>query len=68
MAQLQIRDVPAELHRKLRARAANTGQSLAEYVLDELARAVEHHEQIELAGSDASESAEDEEVAAVPTG
>ena len=48
MAQLQIRDVPSDLHRKLRARAANMGQSLSEYVLDELARSVERSEQAEL--------------------
>ena len=51
MAQLQIRDVPSELHRKLRARAANMGQSLSEYALDELARSVERSEQAELLGS-----------------
>jgi len=51
MAQLQIRDVPSDLHRKLRARAANMGQSLSEYALDELARSVERSEQAELLGS-----------------
>ena len=48
MAQLQIRDVPSDLHRKLRARAANLGQSLSEYALDELARSVERSEHAEL--------------------
>jgi plasmid stability protein len=47
MAQLQIRDVPSDLHRKLRARAANIGQSLSEYVLDELARSVERSEELD---------------------
>jgi plasmid stability protein len=48
MAQLQIRDVPSDLHRKLRARAANMGLSLSEYALDELARSVERGEQEDL--------------------
>ena len=48
MAQLQIRDVPSDLHRKLRARAANMGLSLSEYALDELARSVERSEQADL--------------------
>ena len=48
MAQLQIRDVPSDLHRKLRARAANMGLSLSEYALDELARSVERGEQADL--------------------
>jgi hypothetical protein len=52
MAQLQIRDVPSDLHRKLRARAANMGQSLSEYALDELAKSVERSEQAELLGSE----------------
>ena len=47
MAQLQIRDVPSDLHRKLRARAANIGQSLSEYVLDELARSIERSEELD---------------------
>jgi plasmid stability protein len=57
MAQLQIRDVPPDLHRKLRARAANIGQSLSEYVLDELARSVERSEQLDLLESGLAEPA-----------
>ena len=36
---LQIRDVPEEVHRTLKARAAASGTSLSEYVRDLLARA-----------------------------
>jgi plasmid stability protein len=66
MAQLQIRDVPPDLHRKLRARAANIGQSLSEYVLDELARSVERNEQLELLESDLAVSVGDTAVTALP--
>jgi len=37
---LQIRDVPDELSRELKARAAAAGQSLSQYALAELARSV----------------------------
>lgn len=33
---VQIRNVPEELHRKLKARAAHAGRSLSEYLLAEL--------------------------------
>ena len=66
MAQLQIRDVPADLHRKLRARAANIGQSLSEYVLDELARSVERSEELELLESEPPESDAQLAVTAAP--
>ncbi|HEX4980767.1 MAG TPA: hypothetical protein VFV63_03675 [Ilumatobacteraceae bacterium] len=66
MAQLQIRDVPPDLHRKLRARAANIGQSLSEYVLDELARSVERSEQLELLESGLAEPAGDPPVNTSP--
>ncbi len=33
---LQVRDVPDNIHRKLKARAALEGRSLSDYVLDEL--------------------------------
>lgn len=36
MATIQVRNVPEELHRKLKSRAAETGQSLSDYVLEEL--------------------------------
>jgi len=41
MTALQIRSVPEELHRKLKARAAQRGQSLSEYAIEVLRRAAE---------------------------
>ena len=41
MAHIQIRNVPPELHRKLKARAAEQGLTLSEYLLREAERAVE---------------------------
>lgn len=38
---LQVRDVPDEIHRTLKARAALAGMSLSEYALRELRRAAE---------------------------
>lgn len=38
---IQIRHVPAELHRRLKARAALAGMSLSDYLLRELRRAAE---------------------------
>jgi plasmid stability protein len=38
---LQVRNVPDELHRTLKARAALAGMSLSEYVLRELRRTAE---------------------------
>lgn len=38
MPALQVRDVPEELQRVLKQRAARAGQSLSEYVLAELGR------------------------------
>lgn len=35
---IQIRNVPDSLHRKLKARAAETGKSLSEYLLGEVER------------------------------
>jgi plasmid stability protein len=35
---LQVRDVPEDIHRTLKARAAASGQSLSEYVRGVLAR------------------------------
>lgn len=34
MATIQIKHVPDEVHRKLRIRAANSGKSLQQYMLD----------------------------------
>jgi antitoxin FitA len=41
MAHIQIRNVPPELHRKLKARAAAQGLTLSEYLLREAERSVE---------------------------
>lgn len=38
---IQVRNVPAELHRRLKARAALAGRSLSDYLLDEIRRAAE---------------------------
>jgi len=38
---IQIRNVPDELHRRLKARAAMAGMSLSDYLLDEIRRAAE---------------------------
>lgn len=40
MKALQIRNLPDEIHRTLKARAARKGQSLSEYTTDILRRAV----------------------------
>ena len=40
MAMIQIRNVPEELHRKLKARAALEGVTLSELALNELGRAI----------------------------
>jgi antitoxin FitA len=39
-AMVQIRNVPDEIHRELKARAALAGVSLSDYILGELRRAV----------------------------
>ena len=38
---IQVRNVPEEVHRTLRARAAASGTSLSDYVLRELVRVAE---------------------------
>jgi plasmid stability protein len=38
---VQIRNVPPELHRRLKARAAMAGMSISEYALRELRKALE---------------------------
>lgn len=40
-AMIQIRNVPDDLHRRLKARAAMSGQSLSNYLLDEIRRSAE---------------------------
>ena len=41
MTMVQIRNVPENLHRELKSRAALAGMSLSDYLLDELRRAAE---------------------------
>lgn len=36
MAMIQIRNVPDALHRELKARAAQSGMTLSDYLLDEI--------------------------------
>lgn len=36
MSTIQVRNVPEDFHRRLKARAAARGQSLSDYVLEEL--------------------------------
>lgn len=38
---VQIRNVPAEFHRRLKARAALEGMSMSDYILREVAKALE---------------------------
>jgi antitoxin FitA len=38
---IQLRHVPDELHRKLKARAASTGLSLSDYLIEEVRRIAE---------------------------
>lgn len=48
MKMLQIRNVPDDVHRGLKARAAMEGQSLSDYALGELRRAMERPTRREL--------------------
>jgi len=45
---IQIRGVPEQLHRKLKARAALAGQSLSDYLLAELKKSLERPTREEL--------------------
>ena len=38
---VQVRNVPAELHRRLKVRAASEGMSMSDYVLRELKKALD---------------------------
>lgn len=38
---IQIRNVPEDVHRRLKARAAEAGRSLSDYLLAEIARSAE---------------------------
>jgi len=48
MKMVQIRNVPDEVHRRLKARAAMEGKSLSELALAELARSLERPTRREL--------------------
>jgi antitoxin FitA len=48
MKTLQIRNVPDEVHRRLKARAAMEGRSLSELALDELRKSLERPTRREL--------------------
>ncbi len=48
MTMLQIRNVPDDLHRRLKARAAMAGMSLSDYALVELQRVLERPTRTEL--------------------
>lgn len=45
---LQVRDVPDEIHDKLRRRAASAGMSLSDFALQELARVAQRPSVAEL--------------------
>jgi plasmid stability protein len=45
---IQIRHVPDDVHRKLKARAALAGMSLSEYLLAEARRALERPTRVEI--------------------
>jgi plasmid stability protein len=47
---VQIRNVPSEFHRRLKARAAIEGMSMSDYILREVGKALDHptrHEVLE---------------------
>jgi hypothetical protein len=49
-AMVQIRNVPSEFHRRLKARAAIEGMSMSDYILREVGKALDHptrHEVLE---------------------
>jgi antitoxin FitA len=46
---IQLRNVPDQLHRKLKARAATAGRSLSDYLLEEIRRAADRPTLAEMA-------------------
>lgn len=48
VSNLQIRNVPDDVHRQLKARAARAGQSLSEFALAELRRSLDRPTRAEL--------------------
>lgn len=59
MATIQIRDVPEDVQRTYKARAAATGMSLQEYLLAELVEGARLRSPAEIAAEVAAEVAED---------
>jgi len=47
---LQVRNVPDDVHRRLKARAASEGQSLSDFALAELRRSLERPTRAEMLG------------------
>ncbi len=45
---VQIRNVPADLHRRLKARAAIEGMSMSDYVLREVGKALDRPTRVEI--------------------
>jgi plasmid stability protein len=45
---VQIRNVPSEFHRRLKARAAMEGMSMSEYILREMGKALERPTRLEV--------------------
>jgi antitoxin FitA len=71
MKTIQIRNVPDEVHRELRIRAAGSGVSLSDYALGELERVARHPpvaELLERARSRTGGATGEEIVAAVRDG
>lgn len=54
---IQIRNVPAAVHRRLKARAALAGQSLSDFLLEEISAAAERPSADELRARLAARSA-----------
>jgi antitoxin FitA len=50
MTTIQVRNVPDDVHRALRARAAASGVSLSDFALGELERVAQHSPVAELLG------------------
>ena len=48
MTMVQIRNVPSEFHRRLKARAAVEGMSMSEYILREVGKALERPTRLEV--------------------
>lgn len=62
MKTLQIRNVPEDVHRRLKVRAAQSGRSMSELVLEELQRSLDRPTRAELMERIASRGSVDVEV------